>query len=130
MLGARYEARRLDWNNPLTILACVSWSFAFLIINTLFVQSWLKIFVVVVFQRFVEFYFKEDYGGVHVLNGEEYSIFNSVKISLENLTGELWDWWPLTQSFRRLRPGELRIQWCCVSEPYTFPLGSKDLMVQ
>ncbi|MCJ1460740.1 hypothetical protein MMC28_011122 [Mycoblastus sanguinarius] len=115
MLGARYEARRLDWNNPLTILACVSWSFAFLIINTLFVQSWLKIFVVVVFQRFVEFYFKEDYGGVHVLNGEEYSIFNSVKISLENLTGELWDWWPLTQSFRRLRPGELRIQWCCKS---------------
>lgn len=52
---------------------------------------------------------------LHVTNGEEYTLVNSVKIWVESLTRESWDWWPLYPSFRRLREDEIRIKLYCVS---------------
>ena len=52
---------------------------------------------------------------VHVSNGEEYSFVNSMKLWVQSLTGEAWDWWPLRPSSRRLVEDEVRIRWHCVS---------------
>ena len=52
---------------------------------------------------------------MRVLGGEEYNFFNSVKLWVQCLTRESWDWWPLRQSFRPLLQDEIRIQWYCVS---------------
>ncbi len=51
-----------------------------------------------------------------VSNGEEHSIANSIKLWVQRLTGESWDWWPLRQSFRPLVQDESRVQWYCVSQ--------------
>lgn len=53
---------------------------------------------------------------VHTSNGEEYGLVNSIKIWVQSLTRESWDWWPLHPSFRRLREDEVRIKRYCVSQ--------------
>ena len=52
---------------------------------------------------------------VHTLNGEEYGLINSIKIWVQSLTRESWDWWPLHPSFRQLGEDEVRIKRYCVS---------------
>ena len=52
---------------------------------------------------------------MHVLNGEEYGLVNSIKMWVQTLTGASWDWWPLQPSCRQLLEDEVRIQWYCVS---------------
>ena len=52
---------------------------------------------------------------VRVLDGKEYSLANSMKLWVQILTGESWDWWPLRPCFRQLLDDEVRIQWYCVS---------------
>ena len=52
---------------------------------------------------------------VHVSNGEEYSLINLMKLWVQFLTGESWDWWPLNPCFRQLLDDEIRVKWCCVS---------------
>ena len=52
---------------------------------------------------------------VHTSNGEEYGLANSIKIWIQSLTRESWDWWPLHPSFRQLREDEVRIKRYCVS---------------
>ena len=52
---------------------------------------------------------------VHTSNGEEYGLVNSIKIWVQSLTKESWDWWPLHPSFRQLREDEVRIKRYCVS---------------
>lgn len=52
---------------------------------------------------------------LRVLNGREYSLANSMKLWVQILTGEAWDWWPLRPCFRQLLDDEVRIQWYCVS---------------
>ena len=51
----------------------------------------------------------------YVLKGEEYTLVNSMKLWVQHLTGEPWDWWPFRQSFRPLLRDEVRIRWHCVS---------------
>ena len=53
---------------------------------------------------------------VHTSNGEEYGLVNSIKIWVQSLTRESWDWWPLYPSFRQLREDEVRIKRYCVSQ--------------
>ena len=53
--------------------------------------------------------------GGYVLEGEEYDLVNSMKLWVQRLTGESWDWWPFRPSFRPLLQDEIRIQWHCVS---------------
>jgi len=38
-----------------------------------------------------------------------------LKWKFEGWTGEKWDWWPSKPPQRRLRPGEARLHWTCVS---------------
>lgn len=52
---------------------------------------------------------------VRVLNGREYSLANSMKLWVQFLTGESWDWWPLRPCFQQLLDDEVRIHWYCVS---------------
>ena len=52
---------------------------------------------------------------MHISNGKEYSLINSIKLYVEYLTGELWDWWPLRPSLRQLLEDEIRVLWHCVS---------------
>ena len=52
---------------------------------------------------------------VQLMNGEEYSVVNSMKLWMQSLTGKPWDWWPLRQSLRPLQQDESRIRWYCVS---------------
>ena len=52
---------------------------------------------------------------MHVSDGEEYGLVNSIKIWVQSLTRASWDWWPLHPSFRQLREDEVRIKWYCVS---------------
>ena len=65
-----------------------------------------------------EYTFSLDSGrfDVQKSDGKEYNFANSMKLYVENLTGERWDWWPLCPSFRQLRQDEIRIQWYCVSD--------------
>lgn len=81
-----------------------------------YMKSRLEILSVFLSQRFFGTRFEGSGEVIHILQGEEYSMLNTVKIAIENLTGESWDWWPLNPSFRRLNPDKLRIRWCCVSE--------------
>lgn len=37
------------------------------------------------------------------------------KSKFESWTREKWDWWPFKRPLRRLRPGEVRLHWTCVS---------------
>lgn len=61
---------------------------------------------------------------VRVLNGREYSLANSMKLWIQFLTGESWDWWPLRPCFQQLLDDELRIHWYCVSHyPYCLAPG-------
>ena len=53
---------------------------------------------------------------MHVMNGEEYNFLNSIKLYVECLTGETWNWWPFPPAFRQLLPDEYRLQWHCVSD--------------
>lgn len=52
---------------------------------------------------------------MHVSNGKEYNLINSIKLYVEYLTGEAWDWWPLRPSLRQLLEDEIRVLWRCVS---------------
>ena len=52
---------------------------------------------------------------VYTSNGEEYGLVNSIKIWVQSLTRESWDWWPLHPSFRQLCEDEVRIKRYCVS---------------
>ena len=52
---------------------------------------------------------------LHISNGEEYNPVNSVKLWVQNLTGQEWDWWPLCPSSQQLLEEENRIRWHCVS---------------
>ena len=51
---------------------------------------------------------------VQVSTGEEYSFTNSMKLWVQRVTRESWDWWPLCGTFRPLLQDEIRIQWSCV----------------
>ena len=64
--------------------------------------------------------------GIRVLNGEEYNIFNSIKVFVENHTREYWDWWPFRPSFRQVQPGKLRVEWYCVSKTMLFGIKSES----
>lgn len=48
---------------------------------------------------------------VAISNWEEYNLLNSMKLYVEYLTGEIWDWWPLRPSFTQLVQDGIRIQW-------------------
>jgi hypothetical protein len=45
---------------------------------------------------------------------ETTSITNCVKGLPEDLTSEVWDWWPLGPRERTLAAGEARMKWTCV----------------
>ena len=47
---------------------------------------------------------------MHVMNGEDNNVINSIKLYVEYLTGEAWDWWPLRPSIRQLLDDEIRRQ--------------------
>ena len=51
---------------------------------------------------------------VRVMKGEVYGLANRMKLHVENMTQESWDWWPLRPIYRSLKPDETRIQWRCV----------------
>lgn len=53
---------------------------------------------------------------LRILNGQEYTASNGAKRYVERMTGKQWNWWPLIPSFRPLQPGEVRVEWECVSE--------------
>ncbi len=53
---------------------------------------------------------------LRILNGQEYTIFNSAKLYIEHSTEKQWDWWPFVASFRPLQPEEVRVEWECVSD--------------
>lgn len=53
--------------------------------------------------------------GFRLMNGQEYTVFNTAKRYIEYLTGETWDWWPFVPSFRPLPIDETRYEWRCVS---------------
>jgi len=48
-------------------------------------------------------------------SNDELSLIEKIQSSLESLTGEEWNWWPLSRPRRPLRPGESRLGWTCVS---------------
>ena len=52
---------------------------------------------------------------MHVSDGEEHGLVNSIKIWVQSLTKASWDWWPLHPNFRQLHEDEVRIKWYCVS---------------
>lgn len=52
---------------------------------------------------------------VHVLNEEDYSVVDSMKLWVQVLTRRSWNWWPLRPVFRQLQEDEVRIRWYCVS---------------
>ena len=52
---------------------------------------------------------------IHVTDGEEYGLVNSIKIWVQSWTRESWDWWPLHPSFQQLQEDEVRIKRYCVS---------------
>ncbi|KAI9155619.1 Ankyrin-3 [Paramyrothecium foliicola] len=39
-----------------------------------------------------------------------------IKTAMEDMTRETWQWWPLAQPRRPLKPGHVRLVWNCVSE--------------
>lgn len=41
---------------------------------------------------------------------------NALKIRVEDLTREKWNWWPLSPAWRPTGKDEMRIRWTCVSE--------------
>ncbi len=53
---------------------------------------------------------------LRILNGQEYTASNDAKRYVERMTGKQWNWWPFIPSFRPLQPGEVRVEWECVSE--------------
>ncbi|CAD6590990.1 MAG: hypothetical protein ASARMPREDX12_004879 [Alectoria sarmentosa] len=63
---------------------------------------------------------------MHVSNGKEYSLINSIKLYVEYLTGEVWDWWPLHPSLRQLLEDEIRVLWHCDSEHTHWTVLSKN----
>ena len=52
---------------------------------------------------------------IHICDGEEYTIANSMKGYIEDVTAESWDWWPFEPRDRQLKPNEVRVKWSCVS---------------
>ena len=42
-------------------------------------------------------------------------IANTVKIFMESMTGNAWNWWPLRPKTRLLQENETRLHWLCVS---------------
>lgn len=42
---------------------------------------------------------------------------NKVKLKLEDLSRESWDWWPLEPPKRNFKPGLVCMEWQCVSSP-------------
>jgi hypothetical protein len=40
---------------------------------------------------------------------------NRIKIIIEDLTKETWEWWPLKPRMRPLPPGQAHLHWDCVS---------------
>jgi hypothetical protein len=43
------------------------------------------------------------------------SRLNRFQAAVETLSGETWDWWPLSPAEHALKPSEVRISWRCVS---------------
>lgn len=64
---------------------------------------------------------------LRILNGQEYSIFNSAKLYIEHSTEKQWDWWPFVASFRPLQPDEVRVEWECVSDQFFMNQSSPGL---
>jgi hypothetical protein len=46
---------------------------------------------------------------------DDTSTLNRLKIFLEDLTRENWNWWPLRPKMQRLRENQTRLHWRCVS---------------
>ena len=47
--------------------------------------------------------------------GEDLSLSNKCKAFLEEVSGEIWCWWPLRPRMRLLQEDEIRMHWRCVS---------------
>jgi tetratricopeptide (TPR) repeat protein len=52
---------------------------------------------------------------ISISSSDTKSIVNNFKGRFEDLTGKVWDWWPLRPYMRGLAEGEVRLQWRCVS---------------
>ncbi len=46
---------------------------------------------------------------------QDHSTINKMKISIEQITREDWNWWPLRPKMRDLEDDETRVHWVCVS---------------
>jgi hypothetical protein len=47
---------------------------------------------------------------------EDRSISNRIKIFIEGVTEENWNWWPLRPKMKVLQKEQTRVQWICVSK--------------
>ncbi|KAK3171634.1 hypothetical protein OEA41_003718 [Lepraria neglecta] len=53
---------------------------------------------------------------IHICDGEEYTIANSMKGYIEDVTAESWDWWPFEPRYRQLKPSDVRVKWSCAKQ--------------
>ena len=51
---------------------------------------------------------------VQTSHEEKAGVIDTLKIALENFSGESWNWWPLQPPRQDLRPGKVRLTWTCV----------------
>jgi hypothetical protein len=58
---------------------------------------------------------------IRVLDSDNCSLFDLVKLALERYSGEEWLWRPFARPRRKLADGRLRVVWRCVSGPFLFP---------
>ena len=52
---------------------------------------------------------------ISISSSDARSMTNILKGKLEDLTGQVWDWWPLEPYMRGLAKDEVRLHWRCVS---------------
>ncbi|KAH6999158.1 hypothetical protein BKA56DRAFT_569243 [Ilyonectria sp. MPI-CAGE-AT-0026] len=52
---------------------------------------------------------------INVSVSDRYNILNEFKGWFQAHTGQEWDWWPFLPYRRRLKSGEARLEWACVS---------------
>ncbi|KAL8740318.1 MAG: hypothetical protein Q9190_006963, partial [Brigantiaea leucoxantha] len=54
---------------------------------------------------------------------EDTSIANRIKLFIEQITEDDWNWWPLRPKVRVLKEDQIRLHWSCVGNPCSEPKG-------
>ena len=52
---------------------------------------------------------------IRMSSSEHLGFLDRVQLTLENYSGQVWDWWPLRHPRAMLKKGKVRIYWRCVS---------------